>query len=222
MKKALLFALQNTNMVLGSKFLDWSSQRQHDQASPVKLWRGKVLSCSCSTNPASCLASLQDGREIPVVEKHGWKHYNMAALLAPPAESLMHWYISFTKMLRSGKPAFRNLQGTALKISAHHVISRRNPLAQRAEEVSARGESSLNCSKAHQIKATSWSNDSPHPEFRHAFNLQYNPSKEVQLSARPHETILPWLPSWPDHPAPSLASGHVHGTASPFRDANEN
>lgn len=221
MKKALLFALQSTNMVLGSKFLDWSSQRQHDQASPVKLWRGKVLSCSCSTNPASCLASLQDGREIPVVEKHGWKHYNMAALLAP-AESLMHWYISFTKMLRSGKPAFRNLQGTALKISAHHVISRRNPLAQRAEEVSAGGESSLNCSKAHQIKATSWSNDSPHPEFRHAFNLQYNPPKGVQLSARPHEKILPWLPSLarPSSPIPCLRTCAC--TASPFRDANEN
>lgn len=163
----------------------------------------------CSTNPASCLASLQDGREIPVVEKHGWKHYNMAALLAPPAESLMHWYISFTKMLRSGKPAFRNLQGTALQISAHHVISRRNPLAQRAEEVSAGGESSLNCSKAHQIKATSWSNDSPHPEFRHAFST--TPPKELE-SARPHETILPWLPSLarPSGPIPCLRTCAWH------------
>lgn len=51
MKKALLFVLQNTNMVLGSKFRDWSSQRQNNQASAEKLWRGKVLSCKIPTAP---------------------------------------------------------------------------------------------------------------------------------------------------------------------------
>lgn len=77
-----------------------------------------------------------------MVEKHGWKHYNMDALLAPPAESLMHRYILHSQKCEdhtSGKPAFRNLQGIALQIS---VTSRRNLLAQRAEEVSAGGESS--------------------------------------------------------------------------------
>lgn len=43
MKKALPFSLQNTNMVFGSKFLNWSLQRWHNQASVVRWWRGKVL-----------------------------------------------------------------------------------------------------------------------------------------------------------------------------------
>lgn len=118
MKKALLFSLQNTNMVFGSEFLNWRSQRQHNLCCKMMKRQSTVLQVShCSTNAASFLASLQDRREVPVVEKHGWKHYNMAASLAPPAESLMHRYILCSQKCADHtpeKPAFSNLQGTAL------------------------------------------------------------------------------------------------------------
>lgn len=70
------------------------------------------------------------------MEKHGWKHYGMAALLAP-AESLMHGYIYHSQKCEDHtprKPAFRNLQGTALQIRAHTVISKRSLLAQKRSQ----------------------------------------------------------------------------------------
>lgn len=179
----------------------------------------------CSTNPASCLASVQDRRQVPVVEKHGWKHYNMAALLAPPAESPMHRYILHSQKCEDHspeKPAFRNLQGTALQIT-HTLSSPGGTCLHRGQKKSQQEENlpeiiqklikprqQASQMATHTLSSYMPSVFSTTPPKK--FNFQQSHVRRSFLGFSP----------WPDHPTPSLASGHEHGTASPFRDAIEN
>ena len=136
MKKALTSSLQNTNMVFGSRFLDWSLQRRHNQASVVRWWRGKVLCLArgllfhkvsglawplCKTGDRFLWCRYIDGSSMTSLPC--WLHL-LNSWCTIGLSSQKHENHS------PGKLAFRRLQGTALQINAHTVISRKVLFAQ--------------------------------------------------------------------------------------------
>lgn len=178
----------------------------------------------------SCLASVQDRRLVPVVEdtcmETVWQGCLIGFICWIRDAQLDSW---FTKTWKS-QPSETCLQEVArdsLANQSAHSHLQEGPactgLSQRVEEVSAGREPPLNYTKAHQIKTTSWSNDNPHPEFKHAFSrtppMKFN-FQQSHMRRSFHRDNLASLPGQITLPH-ALPQDTLHGTASPHGELTQ-
>lgn len=205
--KALQFSLQNANMALASNWLKLTEAAQSGLCSEAhRRWRSKCAEpCNRPIPPQTelpCSASMQGRTPGPVMEICGWKRYGKAASLTSSAEFmtdslLVQKNVKITAL--GDRPSGDSVILWTCKgrhCKSVQVWSYRLAQGCHRDQRRCQQEENLNCTRTHQIKPTSWSNDKPHTEFKDTSSFLNDPSSGVKFSAKAHGLILPKGGNW--------------------------